>query len=95
MALKGWALKGGFEGASMGGLRRGAKGGGRGGGFEGASKWPAPSPSPLPCAPASVASLSTLWATTVQRAHVRVFWGSEGGLWRVLQHGSAAKVEVE
>ena len=52
-------------------------------------------PSSLLCVPAGVASLSTLWATTVQRARVRGFWGSEGGLWRVLQHGSAAKVEVE
>ena len=34
-------------------------------------------------------------ATTVQRARVRGFWGSEGELWRVLQHGSAAKVVVE
>ena len=53
------------------------------------------SSSPLPCVPADVASLSTLWATTVQRADVRGFWGSEDGLWRVLQHGSAVKEEVE
>ena len=51
---------------------------------------------PPPCrAYLPVWPLSTLWATTVQRARVRGFWGSEGGLWRVLQHGSAAKVEVE